>query len=170
MIGRPLAWTSLKRFGTIVRKLKDLPAAVRMAITMVGAAENVSRKDYPAAQQKLLHIYSFAPPGAVERSTINLLMALVSLRLGNPAVAAELAPVAVEHLKNLRAFANPAERAYMRYAGKLIYEEATEQLGSPKRLDVGVDYENLDIARVRNSIRDTYPVRRAVALNQRQLH
>ncbi len=165
-----MAWISPKRLLTIIRNLRHVPAIVRMAITMVDAAEDVAQEDYIGAERKLLRIYGFAPPGAVERSPTNLLMALVSLRLGNPSAAAELAPLAVEHLSNLRTFANSAERAYMRYAGRLIYEEATRQLGSPKSLDVGIDYDDLDIGKVRSSIRDAYPVRRSVTQDQRQLH
>jgi hypothetical protein len=161
---------SPKRLLTIVRNLKYLPAIMRMGFEIVQTAEDVAEKDYLAAERRLLRIYAIAPPGAVERSTTNLLMALVSLRLGNPTVAAELAPLAVENLRNLSAFANPSERAYMRYAGKLIFEEATRQLGSPKNLDVGVAYEDLDMGRVRSAIRDAYAVRRSGTKDQPQLH
>jgi hypothetical protein len=156
-----MTWISPKRLLVIIGKLKYVPAVVRMGIDMVEAAGDVAQQDYVAAEQKLLRIYRVAPPGAVERSPTNLLMALVSLRLGNPSVAAELAPLAIDNIGNLMVSANHAERAYMRYAAKLIYEEATQQLGAPKSLDAGVDYDDLDVRRVSRRIRDTYPVRRA---------
>jgi hypothetical protein len=143
---------------------------VRMSMELVEAQADVAKYDYLAAERRLLRVYGLAPPGAVERSSTNLLMALISLRLGNPQAAAELAPTAVAHVGSLRVYANPSERAYLKYAGRLIFEEATRQLGAPKTLSVGVDYEDLDMRKVRNSLRDTYRVPVPAGLDTPQAH
>jgi len=146
-----------------IKDLRHVPTFIRMAAELVEAQEDVARQDYLAAERRLVRIYSLAPPGAVERVPTNLLMALVSLRLGNPSAAVHLAPSGVSHVGSLRAFANPAERAYLQYAGKLIFEEATRQLGEPKTLDIGLEFDDLDVERVRRSLREAYPVHRAHA-------
>jgi hypothetical protein len=88
-------------------------------------------------------------------------MALVSLRLGKPELAAELVPNAVHHIGAIRTYANPVERAYLKYAGRLILEEATDLMGAPMTIDVGVNYDDLDADRVRSSIRGSFPVYRS---------
>lgn len=153
-----------------LRDLRHLPTIIRMAAEVVEAQEDVIRRDYVAAERRLVRVYTMAPPGTVELSTTNLLMALVSLRLGNPSAAADLAPIAVSHVGSLRAFANKAERAYLQYAGRLIFEEATRQLGHPKTINVGVEFEDLDIRRVRPVLRDTYPVSRSPSQDVQKLH
>lgn len=160
----------LKRFLTVLRNLKYVPALVRMVVEVVEAQEDAAQLNYLAAERRLLRVYGMAPPGAVERSTTNLLMALVSLRLGNAEAAAELAPAAISHVGSLRVFANSAERDYLRYAGRQIYEEATRQLGKPDSLDVGVEYGDLDVQKVRSALRDAYPVVRPPATVAQQIH
>jgi len=160
----------LERLVTVLRNLKYLPAMVRMMTELVDAQQDAARENYLSAERRLVRIYGLAPPGAVERSTTNLLMALVSLRLGNLQAAADLAPTAVSHVGSLRAFANPAERAYLQYVGRVIFEEATRRLGAPKTFDVGVDYEDLDIRRVRASLRDAYPIHRPDNTVAPQIH
>lgn len=161
---------SLQRLVTVLGNLKHIPALLRMVFELVEAQGEAAAENFLAAERRLIRVYGLAPPGAVERSTTNLLMALVSLRLGNPKVAADLAPSAVSHVGNLRVFANGAERAYLRYSGRLIYEEATHQLGAPKSLDVGVEYADLDVRRVRSSLRDAYPVYRPRSALDIRLH
>jgi hypothetical protein len=158
------------RLVAVLRNLKYMPAMVRMMIDLVDAQEDAARQDYLSAERRLIRIYSFAPAAAVARSTTNLLMALVSLRLGNLEAAAELAPTAISHVRSLRAFANPAERAYLQYVGLLIFEEATRRLGTPKSLDIGMDYEDLDLQKVRGSLRDAYPLHHVGAAVAPQIH
>src|SRR6478672_7304598 len=100
----PQRW--YERLVTALRKLKQLPAVVRMGFGVAKAQGDVAQRDYLAAERRLIDIYGLAPPGTVERTPTNLLMALVSLRLGNARAAAELAPLGVEHVANLRRFAN----------------------------------------------------------------
>ena len=139
-----------------------MPAVLKLALEMVEAHEEVARQDYAAADVRLQRIFALGlPDHVVGRSTASLLMALVSLRLGKPEVAAELVPYAVRHVGAIRSYANPVERAYLKYSGRLILEEATDALGRPMTLDVGVDYEDLDIDRVRTGIRRTFPVYRS---------
>ncbi|WP_156400554.1 hypothetical protein [Caulobacter sp. Root655] len=97
-------------------------------------------------------------------------MAVVSLRLGNFQVAADLAPTAVSSIGSLRVSANPAERAYLQYAGRLVFEEATRRLGAPKTINVSVDYEDLDVRRVRDSLKNAFPVHRSRAAVIPQIH
>lgn len=133
-----------------------------MAIELVEAQEEVARHDYVAAEGRLTRVYELAlPDEVIERSTASLLMALVSLRLGKPQLAAELAPAAVRHIDSIRTYANPVERAYLKYAGRLILEEATDLMGTPMTLDVGVDYDDLDSGRVRGALRNAFPVYRS---------
>ncbi|MGQ3308654.1 MAG: hypothetical protein ACT6SD_15145, partial [Brevundimonas sp.] len=94
-------------------------------------------------------------------SKFSLLTALVALKLGNPKTAADLVPRAVHRLDDVRFYANPVERAYLKYAGRLILEEATVLLGDPRTLAVGVEYDDLDSDRVRSSLRDAFPIHRS---------
>lgn len=152
----------LHRFFVALKNLQHMPAVFRMAYELVEAQADVARQDFRAAERRLVRIYDMhLPRRALERSPADLLMALVFLRLGNPEAAAKLAPDAVRQVGSIRKWANPIERAYLRYAGRLIFEEATDQLGAPMTLDVGVDYEDLDIERVSSSFRDAFPVYRS---------
>ncbi len=150
----------IEHFVKVLGNLKHLPAAIRISVELVRAQAEAARGDFSAAERRLVRIYGLAPQEMLEHSTTNLLMALVALRLGNPGVAADLAPSAVSHVGCLRVSANGAERAYLSYAGRLIFEEATEQLGAPKTLNVGVEFDDLDVRRVRGSLRAAYPVYR----------
>jgi hypothetical protein len=139
-----------------------MPGSVKMAIEIVEAQEEVARHDYAAAESRLKRVYELALPDRVmERSTASLLNALVALKLGRPQIAAELVPDAVRHIGSLRTYANPVERAYLKYAGRLILEEATDLMGTPMTLDVGVDYDDLDSDRVRGALRNAFPVYRS---------
>jgi hypothetical protein len=148
------------RLGNLPRILWNFPGIVRMSVQLAEAQDEVAKRDYLAAERRLLRVYRSAPPGLNGGTLVNLLMALVCLRLGRPQAAADLIPTAVGHIRSLRALANEAERAYLSYAARLIYEEATRQLGSPKSLDVGVEYDDLDVSKVSARFRAAYPVHR----------
>jgi len=160
----------LGRLVAAVQYLKHVPAAVRMMSELVDAQRDAAQHDYLGAQTRLARVYDLAPPGAVGRSTTNLLMALVSLRLGNPQVAADLAPTAVQNVCSLRSYANKAERRYLSFVGKLIYEEATTQLGMPTTLNVGVEYDEVDAQRVRKELRNAYPINQSLDEASVQAH
>ncbi len=152
----------LRRLATLVRNARHIPGSLKLAIELVEAQEEIARHDYVAAEARLKRVYRLALPDRVmEQSTASLLMALVSLRLGRPQVAAEIAPNAVRNIGSIRTYANPTERAYLRYAGRLILEEATALMGTPMTLDVGVDYDDLDSHRVRGALRNAFPVYRS---------
>ncbi|TPW03529.1 MAG: hypothetical protein FD125_1555 [bacterium] len=151
-----------RRLTALVRNAQHLPRALKLAIEMVEAHEEVARQDYVSAEARLHRIFAMGlPDHVIGRSTAKLLMALVSLRLGKPGIAAGLIPDAVHDIGAIRTYANPVERAYLKYAGRLILEEATDVLGESMTLDVGVDYEDLDVTRVRNAIRLVFPVYRS---------
>lgn len=161
----------LRRVVRAVQNLHHAPAIVRLADDLYEAQADAARQDFVAADKRLLRISeSSLPQHVVDQSTATLLKALVSLRLGDPAAAAELAPTGVRNVESLRAYANPEERAYLAYAGRLILEEATDQLGDPMTLDVGVDYDELDIGRVRSALRDAFPIYRSRYADVPQVH
>ena len=152
----------VSRCVNIIRNARYIPSVARMAYEVVEAQAEVAKHDYPAAEKRLKRLYSMGLPESVmQRSTASLLMALVSLKLGDPEAAAELVPKAVTDVSSIRAYANPVERAYLQYAGRLILEEATAAMGRPMTLDVGVEYDDLDAGQVRSSFVDTFPVFRS---------
>jgi hypothetical protein len=175
-----MAWWRSKQVCGVVSRLRRMPSAlwhlptiVCVSVGLTDAQNDVARQDYLSAERRLLRVYSLAnrmPPWAIKATLANLLMALVCLRLGNPQAAADLAPTAIGSVRSLRASANAGERAYLSYAGRLIYEEATRQLGSPGSLDIGVEYEDLDISKVRRRIRSAFPVTRSLRAAPPQLH
>lgn len=152
----------LRRLTTLVRNVRHIRGTIILVFETVEAQADVARNDYAAAEVRLRRVSRLAlPDRLLARSTVSLLTALVALKLGKPRTAADLVPQAVHRLDGIRFYANPFERDYLRYAGRLILEEATELLGAPKTLDVGVDYDDLDSDRVRCSLREAFPVYRS---------
>jgi hypothetical protein len=76
----------------------------------------------------------------------------------------------VAYVQALKFSANSAERAYLAYAGRLIFEEATRQLGVPKTLKIGIEYDDLDVAKVSSDLLAAYPVYPSDGMAARQLH
>ena len=133
-----------------------------MALKVVDAQAYAAQQNDSAAERLIIQVYEMDIPEQLrQRSTAELLLALVSLRLGKPQVAADRAPIGVRNIGMLGSYVNPTERAYLKYAGRLIYEEATDQLGEPMTIDVGVEFDNLDARKVRSALRDAFPVYRS---------
>ena len=83
----------VSRCVNIIRNARYIPSVARMAYEVVEAQAEVAKHDYPAAEKRLKRLYSMGLPESVmQRSTASLLMALVSLKLGDPETAAELVP------------------------------------------------------------------------------
>lgn len=155
----------LRRAGWVMRRIRhvllNLPRYIRIVAAHVDGMGEVRRHRYARAEKKLLKVYELLPPGEQATLVTNLAMCLVSLRLGNPATAAELSLKAIRQAS----FARPlmtgtaADRDYLRYYAKLIYEAATLQVGTPMTIDVGVESEaDLDLANVRAFLKQDYPL------------
>jgi len=141
--------------------LRNFSRYFRISVTGIGALSDVRRHKYARAEKGLLRVYELLPPGEEPALVVSLAMCLVSLRLGNPAAAAELSLKAIRQAKVPGALigASAAERDYLRYYGKLIYEEATRLDGTPMTIDVGIQSEaDLDLDKVGARIRSDYPL------------
>jgi hypothetical protein len=150
------------RFTNLARTVRNIRATIILAFEVIEVQADVARNDYVAAEKRLQRVSRLAlPDRLITHSTVSLLTALVALKLGNPKTAADLVPRAVHRLDDVRFYANPVERAYLKYAGRLILEEATVLLGDPRTLAVGVEYDDLDSDRVRSSLRDAFPIHRS---------
>jgi hypothetical protein len=152
----------LSCFTKLARHVRNIRGAIILAFEVIEAQADVARDDYAAAEKRLQRVSRLAlPDRLMTHSTVSLLTALVALKLGKPQTAADLVPQAVHRLDDIRFYANPVERAYLKYVGRLILEEATVLLGDPRTLDVGVEYDDLDSDRVRSSLREAFPVHRS---------
>ncbi|MES2835049.1 MAG: hypothetical protein V4707_10125 [Pseudomonadota bacterium] len=158
-------------FGNLMWKLWRLPAIARMAFELVEAHEEAARQDYRGADRRLSRIEGLGlPEHMMKRSTLTLLKALVALRLGDAKTAVELLPRGVHEVSFLRKGINASERDYLKYAGRLLLEEATEQLGEPLTMGVGVEYEDLDISRVGDSFWKGFPIYRSRYADPPEVH
>jgi len=139
----------------------NFPRFARMGAANYRALRQIRAHKYASAEKSLLRVYELLPPGEEATAPINLSMCLVSLRLGNPAAAAELALKAIRQAKVPGAIvgASAIERDYIRYYGKLIYEEATRLDEAPMTIDVGVESKvDLDLEKVSWRFKDSYPL------------
>lgn len=142
-----------------------LPVMCRVAIDLQDAMYAAGRNDYVVAERYLRRIYALGPPAILERTSANLLKALVCLRLGSPAAAVDLARAGVAQVGALRRVHNSAERAYLQFAGAQIFEDASKLIGAPRTLDIGLTYDELDVAKVSALVRDAFPIRRPAGLS-----
>lgn len=158
---RHMLKATLRSVRYLLRFIWHLPTNLRVAIDLAEATEDAARGHFLAAEKRLLRVFGLSVPGSLGRTPAHLLLALVSLRLGNVAAAAELAPVGVAHVASLRKYANTAERDYLAYVGKLLFEEATEKLDRPATLTISVRYEDLRLEHVRSELTDVFKVYRS---------
>jgi hypothetical protein len=148
----------MRRMGHLIL---NLPRYIRIIVAQVEGMGEVRRHRYARAEKLLLRVYELLPPGEEATLITNLAMCLVSLRLGNPATAAELSLKAIRQAKVPGAYvgANAVERDYLRYYGKLIYEEATLRDGTPMMINVGIGSEaDLDLDKVSARVKRDYPL------------
>jgi len=141
----------------VLKRLRSFPTFLLIALAYVDAADDAKKGDYRGAEKKLRRAFSFAAISDPQAWPSQLLMARIALRLGNWAEAAAIVPVAIKHVRP-SAFASRAECAYVRYASKLIYEEAKRLSGEPTSLNVGVTINDLDLSKVRRAISDDFPL------------
>lgn len=151
-------------------KLRHLPRIIWLGLAYGDAAEDVTQGRYPEARRKLLRIQERSPQAAEALAPVSLLLSLVHLRLGDVVAAAEMAHEGIVQARSLGGFISPAERAYMSYAGKLIYERATQLNGQPMMIDVAVRLEDLRLDRVRALIRNLFPLAEFVPTEGSSVH
>jgi hypothetical protein len=152
------AWWLARRTAHILWRF---PRYLRLVIAAAEAKGLSRQRKYVLAEQKLLQANELLPPGEETPLFFNLDMCLISLRLGNPAAAAELSLKAIRQAKSPTVFlgATAADRHYLRYYGKLIYKEATKLDGVPMVIDVGAQSEaDIDLVKVKAHLKHDYPL------------
>ena len=138
---RRAMWIARRVFSVLIL---DFPRFVRMIAANYRAIRAIRAHQYAHAEKSLLRVYELMAPGEEVALSINMSMCLVSFRLGNTAAAADLALKAIRQVKAPGALvgASATERDYVRYYGKLIYEEATRRDGSPMVIDIGIEIQS----------------------------
>ena len=134
------------------------PWIVRLPISYEAAVDEVLAKDFVGARKRLLKLLTIMPDPLQDGVPIKLLLARTLLETGEPAAAEALFPAAFRALKQPRHYTNPAESAYLKYAGNQLYERATQRLGHPLSFDIGVEFEDLDLAKISRRKQEAFPV------------
>lgn len=142
----------------LIKGLRYLPRLARLSMAYEDAGDDVAQGRFADAEKKLLLAYDLRPPDLDMPPYIDLLMALVSLRLGHAGVAADLARGAARWLGVTWAYANARERAYLKYFARLVYEAARRMEGTPMTIDVGVQFDDIDVTKVRASLRSKFDI------------
>lgn len=150
--------------GALV-KLWYLPTVFRLGLLYADAVGNVRDRRFEEAKAKLIRIRERSPRQLGIPAPATLLLAFVYLRTGNLISAADVALEGVGQVERLK-FLKPPERAYLSYAGKLIYECATSMTGEPRALHLGIGIADLKLEEVRPEIKDSLPLAELAATGQ----
>jgi hypothetical protein len=77
---------------------------------------------------------------------------------------------AIDYLWTHQANLKPAERGYLLYYAKGLYERAMYLSGAPMTIDVKVKYEDIDLAKIGAWLSDTFPLGAPADEGARQIH